>query len=229
MPQSSPYQPILLRILHGGAGLLTILALISGFLVYNTYERRWGSVALPPLEDIQGIHGTIALTFLLILPVFALYSFRIGYRRLVQEQSLAQLKQFAKAVWWISLHRLANTLMLIGATFAVVTGRMMKEEWLPAGEIYHQWYLAHLAAWLCMFISLALHLLLGVKVGGIPLIVSMFNWKRREEDLIFMKRWKSSFLLGQSLSNNFSVSTNNLTITRTALIKIKTSPVLINR
>ena len=179
MSQSSPYQPILLRILHGASGLLTILALISGFWVYNTYDRRWGGLALPQLEDIQGIHGTISLTFLLILPFFALYSLRIGYRRLLQEESLQQLKQFGKPVWWISLHRLANTLMLIGATFAVVTGRMMKEEWLPAGEIHHQWYLAHLVAWLCVFASLALHLLLGVKVGGIPLIVSMFNWKMR--------------------------------------------------
>lgn len=182
MSQSSPYQPAILRILHGAAGLLTVLALISGFLVYNTYDRRWGGLALPKIEDIQGIHGTIGLTFLLILPFFALYSFRIGYSRLVQKQLSKQLKKFAKPVWWVSLHRLANTLMLIGATFAVITGRMMKEEWLPAGEIYHQWYLAHLAAWLCMFVSLALHLLLGVKVGGIPLIVSMFNWKMSDRD-----------------------------------------------
>ena len=97
----------------------------------------------------------IALTFLLFLPLFVLYSFHLGYRRLLQEQSFSQLKQFGKLVWWISLHRLANTLMLLAVTFAVVTGRMMKEEWLPSGEIHHQWYLAHLVAWLCVFASLA--------------------------------------------------------------------------
>ena len=74
--------------------------------------------------------------------------------------------------------------MLLAATFAVVTGRMMKEEWLPAGEIHRQWYLAHLAAWVCVFISLALHLLMGAKVGGVPLLVSMFNWKIRGEDTL---------------------------------------------
>jgi Prokaryotic cytochrome b561 len=182
MSQSSPYQPILLRILHGAAAILTVSALISGFLVYNTYDKRWGSLALPMLGDIQGIHGTIAVTFLLLLPVFALYSFHFGYRRLVQEQSFTQLKQLGKPVWWISIHRFANTLMLLTATFAVLTGRMMKEEWLPAGEIHRQWYLAHLLAWICVFISLALHLLIGAKVGGVPLLVSMFNWKMRNED-----------------------------------------------
>lgn len=182
MPQSRPYQPVLLRILHASAAILTILALITGFWVYNTYDRRWGSLSLPKLGDIQGIHGTIAVTFLLLFPFFALYSFHLGDRRLVQQQSFSQLKQIGQPVWWISIHRFANTLMLIAATFAVITGRMMKEEWLPAGEINRQWYLAHLIAWLGVFLSLALHLLLGAKVGGVPLLISMFEWKVRHED-----------------------------------------------
>ena len=180
--RAHPYQPVLLRILHGVAAVLLVLALISGFLVYNTYDKRWGGFALPTIGDIQGIHGTIALMFLLFLPAFALYSFHIGYRRLVQEQSFSQLKQLGKPVWWTSVHRFANTLMLLAATFAVVTGRMMKEEWLPAGQIHRQWYLAHLVAWVSVFISLALHLLMGAKVGGVPLLVSMFNWQMRDED-----------------------------------------------
>lgn len=182
MPQSSPYQPVLLRISHGAIALLTVLALVSGFWIYNTYDKRWGGFTLPKLENIQGIHGTIALTFLLTLPVFALYSFHLGYRRLLQEQSFTQLKQLGTPVWWISIHHFTNTLMLLAATFAALTGRMMKEEWLPAGEVHHQWYLAHLVAWICVFMSLALHLLLGAKVGGVPLLVSMFNWRRRNED-----------------------------------------------
>lgn len=182
MPHSSPYQPALLRVLHGAAALLTVLALVSGFWVYNTYDRRWGGLALPSLGDIQGIHGTIALTFLIILPVFALYSFHLGYRRLFQDQSFEQLRQVGKPIGWIALHHFANTLMLLAATFAVITGRMMKEEWLPAGEMNHPWYLAHLVGWTGVCISLALHLLLGVKVGGVPLLVSMFRWQVRDED-----------------------------------------------
>jgi cytochrome bd-type quinol oxidase subunit 1 len=42
--------------------------------------------------------------------------------------------------------------------------------------------LAHLVAWACVLISLAFHLLLGAKVGGVPLIASMFAWKMRSED-----------------------------------------------
>jgi Prokaryotic cytochrome b561 len=182
MSQPHPYQPFLLRLLHSAAALLTTSALISGFWVYNTYDKRWGSLALPKLDDIQGIHGTIALTFLLLLPAFALYSFHLGDRRLIQERSLSQLSQLGKPVWWVSIHRLATTLMLLAATFAVVTGRMMKEEWLPAGQLNNPWYLAHLIAWAVMFTSLALHLLMGAKVGGAPLLLSMFHWTMRDED-----------------------------------------------
>jgi cytochrome b subunit of formate dehydrogenase len=182
MSPAHPYQPILLRISHGIAAILLILALISGFWVYNTYDKRWGSLSLPAIGDIQGIHGTIALTFLLFLPAFSLYSFHLGARRLIQEQSFSQLRQIGKPVWWVSIHRFTTTLMLLVATFAVVTGRMMKEEWLPAGDINHSWYLAHLTAWAVMFTSLALHLLMGAKVGGVPLLLSMLNWKIRDED-----------------------------------------------
>ena len=184
MSRTSPYQPVLLRLLHGIAALQIVLALISGFWVYNTYDKRWGSLDLPKLDDIQGLHGTIALTFLLLLPIFALYSFHIGDRRLVQDQSFTQLKQFGKPVWWISLHRLVNTLMLVSSMVAVVTGRMMKEEWLPAGEINQPWYLAHLLAWLGVILSLALHLLMGAKVGGVPLLLSIFRWHRRANDTL---------------------------------------------
>lgn len=184
MSPAHPYQPVLLRTLHGIAAALLVLALISGFLIYNTYDKRWGSIAFPTIGDIQGLHGTIALAFLLLLPMFALYSFHVGYRRLVQEQSFSQLKQLGKPIWWVSVHRFANTMMLLAATFAVITGRMMKEEWLPTGEIHRPWYLAHLVAWVCVFVSLALHLLMGAKVGGVPLLVSMFSWKIRGEDTL---------------------------------------------
>ena len=40
MSRSAPYQPLLLRILHGVSGILVIAAIITGFLVYNTYDRQ---------------------------------------------------------------------------------------------------------------------------------------------------------------------------------------------
>ena len=83
MSKSIPYQPLVLRLLHGISGLLATGALITGFLVYNTYDGRFGSVSLPSLPDIQGIHGTFGLFFLLIFPALAIYSFHWGSRRLL--------------------------------------------------------------------------------------------------------------------------------------------------
>ena len=203
-----PYQPLLLRLLHGLSAVLVLLAIISGFWVYNTYDKRWGSLPLPNLNDIQGIHGTIALTFFLFLPVFALYSFHLGSHRLLQTPALSQFQQVGKPIWWVSLHRLGNTIMLISATLAVITGRMMKEEWLLAGEMNHLAYLGHLLAWLGIVISLALHLLLGVKVGGIPLLTSMFALDRREEDQL--RFWRRGL--------QFPVSDRILKITETLVL-----------
>ncbi|MEB3225939.1 MAG: cytochrome b/b6 domain-containing protein [Synechococcus sp.] len=179
---SKPYQPVLFRLLHGFTALFVLLALDTGFWVYDIYDGRWGRLGLPQIEDMQGIHGTIAVIFLVLLPFFAAYSFRLGDRRLVQDNSLAQLKQLGKPIWWVSVHRLINTGMLLAGTLAVITGRMMKEEWLPAGELNHIAYFGHLLAWVVMFGVVALHLLLGIKVGGVPLLASMVSLAWREGD-----------------------------------------------
>ncbi|WP_024546111.1 cytochrome b/b6 domain-containing protein [Picosynechococcus sp. NKBG15041c] len=189
--QTKPYQPLLLRVLHGLVACLVLLALGTGFWVYDLYDGRWGALGLPEMGDMQGIHGTIAVTFFLLLPLFALYSFRLGDRRLLQPNSLGQLAMVGKPAGWVALHRLANTAMLLAATFAVVTGRMMKEEWLPAGEIDHKAYVMHLVAWVVMLGAVALHLLLGVKVGGVPLLTSMVSVVWREGDR--PQQWLKSF------------------------------------
>lgn len=179
---STPYQPLLLRMLHGVSGILAIAAIITGFLVYNTYDGRFGQILFPQISDIQGIHGTFGLFFLIVLPAFALYSFHAGNRRLIQANSFEQLSQFSKPIWWVSLQRLANTFMLIASVFSVISGRMMKEEWLPAGEIDQIWYSLHLTAWTVIVCCLAIHLLMSTKVGGVPLLLSMFSWQVHPED-----------------------------------------------
>ncbi len=183
MQKTAPYQPILLRILHLAIALLVFAALITGFMVYDRYDKRFGTLNLPIVPNTQGIHGTIALTFLILLPIFALYCFHIGSRKLVQAQSPSQLKEIGKPIWWISLQRLTNTIMLLSATFAVITGRMMQEEWLPSNELNHVWYIGHLIAWVLMIIGIAMHVLMSAKVGGLPLLLSIYNWKIRDEDM----------------------------------------------
>ncbi len=189
----APYQPILLRLLHNAIALLVFAALITGFLVYDRYDKRFGTLNLPIIPNTQGIHGTIALTFLIALPIFALYCFHVGSRRLVQPQSLSHFQEIGKPIWWISLQRLTNTVMLLSATFAVITGRMMQEEWLPSEQFNHAWYSGHLIAWLLMILSIAMHLLMSAKVGGMPLLLSIYNWKVRAEDM--PKAWLHSFKL----------------------------------
>jgi hypothetical protein len=152
-------------------------------MVYDRFDKRFGTLNLPIVPNTQGIHGTIALTFLILLPIFAIYCFHLGSRRLVQEQSLKQLAEVGKPVWWISLQRLTNTLILLSATFAVITGRMMQEIWLPSEELNHAWYIGHLISWVLMIVGIAMHLLMSAKVGGLPLLLSIYNWKVRAEDM----------------------------------------------
>ncbi len=182
MAQTTPYQPVLLRLLHGLVGALVVFALVTGFWVYNTYDHRWLRLPLPEIADSQGIHGTGALIFLLVLPFFVLYCFHLGARRLIQPKSLANLKQIDQNKGWAAWQKLLNTLILLAATFAVITGRLMKEEWLPRGELHHLAYSGHLLAWGLMLVAVVLHIGLGHKVGGVPLIRSMFQLRLRTSD-----------------------------------------------
>ncbi|GAX37409.1 cytochrome b/b6 domain-containing protein [Nodularia sp. NIES-3585] len=209
MSRSAPYQPFLLRVLHGISGILVITAIITGFLVYNTFDQRFGKIPIPQIDPIQDIHGTLGLLFLLLLPAFALYSFHAGEKRLLQPDSIEKLTQVGKPIWWVSLQRIVNTLMLIASVLAVISGRMMKEEWLPIGELDHLWYYFHLIAWVIMVCCLATHLLMSAKVGGAPLLLSMLSWKFRPEDSPrnWYSRWRSWL---SNLSHNFSAGINQL-------------------
>ena len=182
MKLSQPYQPLLLRILHGFTAICLILAILTAFWTYNTYDGRWGQVPLPEYKDIEGIHGTFGLYTLLIFPAFVHYAFQRGKRRLIQSDSIAKLSLVGQPIWWYTLNRLANTLALLSLTFALFSGKMMDETWLPKGELDHVWYYAHLVSWGAMVVAIALHLLLNARVGGAPLLVSMWNVKFRPKD-----------------------------------------------
>jgi hypothetical protein len=183
MSQTAPYQPVLLRLLHIAIALLAFAALITGFIIYDRYDKRFGTLNLSLIRHPQDIHSTIASIFVIALAVFAIYCFHIGYRRLVQPKSLTHLQEIGKPIWWISLQRLTNTLLILSATFAVATGRMMQSEWLPNSELNNKWYIGHLLSWLFMVIGIAIHLLMSAKVGGLPLLLSIYNWKISHKDM----------------------------------------------
>ncbi len=176
------YQPLLLRLLHGITAISSILAIITAFWTYNTYDGRWGKLPLPDFKAIEGIHGTFGLWSLLIFPLFVIYAFQRGKNRLIQADFLSKIGNFKQKVWWYNLHRLINTLTILSLTFAVFSGKMMGEKWLPQGELNHYWYYGHLISWLLLVICLFFHLLMSFKVGGFSLILSMFNRQFRVND-----------------------------------------------
>lgn len=192
MSNYQPYQPLLLRILHGMTLLNAIAAILTAFWTYNTYDARWGKIFLPRFEEIEGIHGTFGLFTLLIFPFFIIYAFHPGKRRIIQANSLTKLTKVGKPIWWYTIHQFTNTIMLIALTFALFSGKMMDEKWLPNGELEHGWYYAHLISWLVMVLAIALHLLMSAKVGGTPLLMSMLNWRFRAKDS--PKKWREHIL-----------------------------------
>ncbi|MGI0483826.1 cytochrome b/b6 domain-containing protein [Pantanalinema rosaneae CENA516] len=182
MKLTQPYQPLLLRILHGFTGLFLVAAILTAFWTYDTYDGRWGRIPLPSYRDIEGIHGTFGLWTLLIFPAFVIYAFHRGQKRLVQPDSFTKLAQVGAPIWWYTLNRFTNTLALLALTFALFSGKMMDETWLPKGELNHAWYYAHLIGWVIMVVAIALHLLINARVGGVPVLLSMLNWQFRDQD-----------------------------------------------
>ncbi|MGG6293921.1 cytochrome b/b6 domain-containing protein [Leptolyngbya sp. AN02str] len=182
MKASQPYQPLLFRILHGVTGVSLILAILTAYWTYDTYDGRWGRIPLPTYREIEGIHGTFGLYTLLIFPVFVIYAFHRGQKRLVQSDSLAKLTQIGTPIWWYTLNRWMNTLALLALTLALLSGKMVDSEWLPRGELNHAWYYTHLISWVVMVVAIALHLLFNAKVGGMPLLLSVWSRQVREKD-----------------------------------------------
>jgi Prokaryotic cytochrome b561 len=182
MSRTKPYQPSLLRFLHGVNAVLVIAALISGFWVYDTFDKRFGAIPLPRINPIIDIHGTIGLTFFLFAPLFLIYSLWLGRKKLIQKDAIANLAQIGQPIGWIALQRLTNTVMLGAIVFAAGTGKLMDESWLPTGELNHLAYIFHLIAWATMLVCLMLHLLMSAKVGGVPLLLSISDFKMRPDD-----------------------------------------------
>jgi len=191
MVRSHPYQPLPLRVFHGVNGLVVLGAIVTGFLVYNSFDGRFGELPLPRINNIIDLHGTLGLTLMFVFPVFALYSFHAGQKRLVQADSLSKLSQIGKPVWWYSLHRIVNTLFLVALGCALLSGRMMQESWLPLGELDHIWYSAHLTAWAVITLTIPIHLSMIIKVGGGPLLLSILSFSNRPGDN--WQDWKQKF------------------------------------
>jgi cytochrome b561 len=193
MSQKIPYQPLVFRILHSVNGLIAIGALITGFLVYDSYDGRFGGLGLTKENRaLIDIHGTFGFfLFFVILPLFLAYCLIKGKKRLISPDQVQNLtKEINQPKWWYNLHRLVNTLTLISVSLAAISGKFQSEDWLPNKELNHFAYYVHLFAWLLLLICVLIHGLMVAKVGGIPLIISMYNLKYKPEDS--PRLWKNN-------------------------------------
>lgn len=179
MPQTQPYQPLLLRILHAITAISVIGCLITGFLVYDSWDGRIFQIGLTSKNrDLIDIHGTIAVILFFVFISFFFYAITAGKKRLITNRIWSNLTtQIGRPIWWGTLQRTANTVILGAGILAIVSGKLQDENWLPSGEINYWQYNLHLLAWLVMAAATLLHILMGIKVGGLPLLLSMINTK----------------------------------------------------
>ncbi len=156
-----PYQPSLLRVLHGATALLVPLAWLSGLLVYSRHDGRWGRLPWTPGGDWIDIHGSLGVLLWPLALLFGLYALSLGRRRLTNP---------------------ANALALLALALAVGSGKLMDEDWLREGQLQHGVYGLHLLAWLVLGLAVLGHVG-GVLVrGGLPLARSMVSLRSRQGD-----------------------------------------------
>jgi hypothetical protein len=80
------------------------------------------------------------------------------------------------------LHQPANAAALIGLALAVVSGKLMQEDWLHTGQLDHFPYHLHLLAWLLISGAVIWHVAAVLQRGGWPLASSMLKLKVRAND-----------------------------------------------
>lgn len=159
---SRPYQPSLLRLLHGATALLVPLAWLTGLLVYSSHDGRFGRLPFALPGGWIDIHGSFAVLLWPIALLFGLYAISVGRARLRQP---------------------ANALALLALALAVGSGKLMQEDWLREGQLNQPVYSVHLLAWLLLALAVSLHVAAILRRGGLPLARSMASVQLRSGDL----------------------------------------------
>ncbi|WP_411868095.1 cytochrome b/b6 domain-containing protein [Vulcanococcus limneticus] len=156
-----PYQPSLLRILHGAVAVLVPAAWISGLVVYSLHDGRWGRLPWHPGGDWIDIHGSFGVLLWPLAIAFGLYALTLGRARLRQPE---------------------NGAALLGLALAVGSGKLMSEDWLRQGELQEATYGLHLLAWLLIGAAVLWHVSGVLRRGGLPLARSMASLQARAND-----------------------------------------------
>ncbi|MEO1593039.1 MAG: cytochrome b/b6 domain-containing protein [Cyanobacteria bacterium J06632_22] len=183
MSRPRPYQTLIFRSLHAGQGSLAILGVLTGYWLLNTWDPHLSHLPLPTAPNrVIDLHDDIGGLFTGALGLFVIYSVWAGRRRLVQSKSLKQLAKVGKPIWWYTLHRIVNTSLLLLGGLVVISGEALDDDAMVQG-ISSDWaYGLHVFAWLGIVVLTVLHVLLSLKVGGIPLLRSVVSVKVRPKD-----------------------------------------------
>lgn len=161
MPPTAPYQPSLVRLLHGAMVVLVPLAWLSGAIVYSNLDGRLLRLPLQVPGNWIDLHGSIGVLLWPLALLFSLVAVSIGRSRLRQP---------------------ANAAALIALLLAVGSGKLMQEEWLRNGQLDQWVYHLHLLAWLLIAAAIAWHVAAALRRGGTALASSMFSASLRSND-----------------------------------------------
>jgi len=93
-----PYQPSLLRLLHGATALLVPLAWLTGLMVYSSWDGRFGRLPFSLAGDWIDIHGTLGVVLWPIALLFGFYAITAGRARLRRSANAVALLALALAV-----------------------------------------------------------------------------------------------------------------------------------
>ena len=111
-----PYQPSLLRLLHGATALLVPLAWITGLLVYSAHDGRFGRLPFTLPGEWIDIHGTVGV---ILWPIALLaLVLAVGSGKLMDEDWLRD-GQFDHLVYGV--HLLAWLLIALAIALHVVS------------------------------------------------------------------------------------------------------------
>jgi len=158
---AAPYQPSLLRVLHGATALLEGLAWITGLLLLVDLDGRFGRLPLSIDGEWLDRHGQLGVALALVLLPFTAYALTLGAAR---------------------LRRAGNLVPLLALALAVGSGLLMREDWLVDQRGIAPIYGLHLTAWLLLALAVPAHLIAGLRRGGWPFNASMLSLNVRPSD-----------------------------------------------
>ena len=96
----------------------------------------------------------------------------------------------ADSQWFKNHHNIGTVVTVCFGVFllySLIAGARV----LVNGEWDDVWYSLHLFAWASMVVLVLVHIALGLKVGGVPLLMSAFETRVRPKDS--PRQWKQRF------------------------------------